>query len=65
MSKNDQHYYVDICHILSSIEEQLKEFNFVSLHDIHDVLQKTLFSPPTLTQGSIHYAKMCLLKLHI
>ncbi len=65
MSKNDQHYYVDIFHILSSIEEQLKEFNFVSLHDIHDVLQKTLFSPPTLTQGSIHYAKMCLLKLRI
>jgi hypothetical protein len=49
MFEDDQHYYVDILHIFRNIEEQLKEFNFVDLHDNHDVLQKTLFSPPTLT----------------
>jgi hypothetical protein len=38
MTKDDQQYYVDILHSLSNIKKQLKEFNFINLHDIHDVL---------------------------
>jgi hypothetical protein len=46
--KHDQQYYV-ILHSTTNIEECQKEFNVVNLNDSLDVLQETMFSPPTLT----------------
>jgi hypothetical protein len=47
--EHDQHYYVNIPHSTTNIQECLEEFNVVNLNDSPDVLQKTMYFPTTLT----------------